>query len=192
MAARLGATRSRSAARLPISSGCWRTSSDSVRVSFDAEALERAIRAPDIEAHGLREKMAVLAVVVATTGAAAGSAQAMPSLGGQGGVSGGATVTSTRDMPTDSLSASVASTEGAAGHPGKPERCRSSERSHEEARLAEQARLDLRHDEVLPSVPPRRAASGDRHRPRLAVRFGPGIPGACSRPRRSWRDDLRL
>ena len=40
---------------------------------------------PDIEAHGLREKMAVLAVVVATTGAAAGSAQAMPSLGGQGG-----------------------------------------------------------------------------------------------------------
>ena len=64
---------------------------DSVRVSFDAEALARAID-PDIEAHGLREKMAVLAVVVATTGAAAGSAQAMPSLGGQGGVSGDATV----------------------------------------------------------------------------------------------------
>ncbi len=58
--------------------------SDNVRVSFDAEALARAID-PDIEAHGLREKMAVLAIVVATTGAAAGSAQAMPSLGGQGG-----------------------------------------------------------------------------------------------------------
>ena len=69
------------------------------RVSFDAEALARAIRDPDIEAHGLREKMAVLAVVVATTGAAAGSAQRCPRLGGQGGGSGGATVTSTRDMP---------------------------------------------------------------------------------------------
>jgi len=86
--------------------------SDSVRVSFDAEALARAID-PDIEAHGLREKMAVLAVVLATTGAAAGSAQAMPTLGGQGGGSGGTALTSTRDMPADSMSASVASTEGA-------------------------------------------------------------------------------
>ena len=86
--------------------------SDSVRVSFDAEALARAID-PDTEAHGLREKMAVLAVVVATTGAAAGGAQAMPTLGGQSGGSGGTTVTSTRDMPADSLSASVASSEGA-------------------------------------------------------------------------------
>ena len=42
-----GATRSRSAARPPISSGCWRTPATSVRVSFDAEALERAIRAPE-------------------------------------------------------------------------------------------------------------------------------------------------
>jgi hypothetical protein len=87
-------------------------SGDSIRVSFDAEALAQAI-APDIEAHGLREKMVVLAVVVATTGAAAGGAQAMPTLGGQSGGSGGTTVTSTRDMPADSLSASVASSEGA-------------------------------------------------------------------------------
>ena len=86
--------------------------SDSVRVSFDAEALARAID-PDIEAHGLREKMAVLAIVVATTGAAAGTAQAMPNLGGQGGVSNDATAAA-RDMPADSMSASVASTEGAA------------------------------------------------------------------------------
>jgi len=76
-------------------------SGDSIRVSFDAEALAQAI-APDIEAHGLREKMVVLAVVVATTGAAAGGAQAMPTLGGQSGGSGGTTVTSTRDMPADS------------------------------------------------------------------------------------------
>ena len=54
------------------------SSSDTVRVGFDAEALARAIREPDTEAHGLREKMAVLAIVVATTGAAAGAAQAMP------------------------------------------------------------------------------------------------------------------
>ena len=86
-------------------------SGDSVRVRFDAEALAGAID-PDIEAHGLREKMAVLAVVVATTGAAAGSAQAMPA-GSPGGGSGGAAVVSARDMPADSMSASVASTEGA-------------------------------------------------------------------------------
>jgi len=84
---------------------------ESVRLSFDAEALERAIRTPELEAHGLREKMAVVAVVVATTGAAAAGAQAMPTMGGQGGT--GASVTSIRDMPADSISASAASTEGA-------------------------------------------------------------------------------
>ncbi len=84
---------------------------ESVRLSFDAEALERAIRTPEIEAHGLREKMAVVAVVVATTGAVAGGAQAMPTSGGQAGS--GPTVTSVRDMPADSISASAASTEGA-------------------------------------------------------------------------------
>jgi hypothetical protein len=84
---------------------------DSVRLSFDLEALERAIRTPDTEAHGLREKMAVVALVVATTGAAAGGAQAMPVTGGHGG--GGTAITSVRDMPADSINASAASTEGA-------------------------------------------------------------------------------
>ena len=121
--------------------------SDSVRVSFDAEALAQAID-PDIEAHGLREKMAVLAVVVATTGAAAGSAQAMPSLGGQGGGS-GATVASARDMPADSLSASAASTEGAAATRANPSDAAAA-RIAQDARLAEQARLDSYRD-VLPS-----------------------------------------
>ena len=121
--------------------------SDNVRVSFDAEALARAID-PDIEAHGLREKMAVLAVVVATTGAAAGSAQAMPSLGGQGGGS-GATVASARDMPADSLSASAASTEGAAATRANPSEAAAATIA-EDARLAEQARLDSYRD-VLPS-----------------------------------------
>ena len=97
--------------------------SDSVRVSFDAEALARAVD-PDIEAHGLREKMAVLAVVVATTGVAAGSAQAMPSLGGQGGVSGGAAVTSTGDTPANPAVAAYAArnapSEGAAATRANP------------------------------------------------------------------------
>jgi hypothetical protein len=78
---------------------------DSVRLSFDAEALERAIRTPDTEAHGLREKMTVVALVVATTGAAAGGAQAMPVTGGHGG--GGTAITSVHDMPADSINAAT-------------------------------------------------------------------------------------
>jgi hypothetical protein len=77
------------------------SSSDTVRVGFDADALARAIREPDIEAHGLREKIAVLAIVVATTGAAAGAAQAMPTQVQGGGT--GTTVTEIRDMPADSM-----------------------------------------------------------------------------------------
>ncbi len=121
--------------------------SDSVRVSFDAEALARAID-PDIEAHGLREKMAVLAIVVATTGAAAGTAQAMPSLGGQGGVSSDATAAA-RDMPADSLSASAASAEGAASTRANPSDAAAATIA-QEARLAQQARFDS-YREVLPS-----------------------------------------
>ena len=123
-------------------------SGDSIRLSFDAEALARATHDPDTEAHGLREKMAVLAVVVATTGAAAGGAQAMPTLGGQSGGSGGTTVTSTRDMPADSLSASAASTEGAPATRANPSDAAAATIA-QEARLAEQVRLDLRHHEVL-------------------------------------------
>jgi hypothetical protein len=92
--------------------------SDNVRVSFDAEALARAID-PDIDAHGLREKMTLLAVVVATTGAAAGTAQAMP-VQGPGGGGTGTAVTDVRDMPADSISASAASTEGAAATRANP------------------------------------------------------------------------
>ena len=80
------------------------SSSDTVRVGFDAEALARAIREPDIEAHGLREKMAVLAVVVATTGSVVGSAQAMPTHVQGGGT--GTAITDVRDMPGDSMIAS--------------------------------------------------------------------------------------
>src|SRR6476619_7555215 len=78
--------------------------SDTIRVGFDAEALARAIREPDIEAHGLREKMAVLAVVVSTTGSVVGSAQAMPAHVQGGGT--GTAITDVRDMPGDSMIAS--------------------------------------------------------------------------------------
>ena len=149
MAARHGATRSQWAAGWPISSGCSSSRATASGSASTREALARATRDPDTEAHGLREKMAVLAVVVATTGAAAaGGAQAMPTLGGQSGGSGGTTVTSTRDMPADSLSASAASTEGAPATRANPSDAAAATIA-QEARLAEQVRLDLRHHEVL-------------------------------------------
>jgi len=78
--------------------------SETVRVGFDAEALARAIEEPDTEAHGMRDKLAVLAVVVATTGGAAGAAQAMPTHAQAGGT--GAVITDVRDSPADSMAAS--------------------------------------------------------------------------------------
>ena len=76
---------------------------DNVLIRFDAEGLGRAITT-DVEAHGLREKMAVVAMVVATTGAAAGAAQAMPALGGHGYPAGD---------PAATTSAAAAATSGA-------------------------------------------------------------------------------
>ena len=61
--------------------------SDNVRVSFDAEAPAQAID-PDIEVHGLRERMTVLAVVVATTAPPKAAPRRCRPLGWQGGVSG--------------------------------------------------------------------------------------------------------
>ena len=63
--------------------------------------------------------MAVLAVVVATTGAAAGTAQAMPTHVQGGGT--GTTVTDVHDMPADSMIASQSLSEpagpdGVSGH----------------------------------------------------------------------------
>lgn len=86
--------------------------SDTVRIGLDAEALARAIDEPDFEAHGLREKLAVLAVVVATTGAVVGTADARPT-SVQGGGTGTAAVTDVRDMPADSMVASQQSGEHA-------------------------------------------------------------------------------
>lgn len=69
-----------------------RTSGSDVMFMLDGEELEKAIDA-DVEAHGLREKAAVFAVVVAAAGASAGIAQAgaTPSIVTDGGGASGAT-----------------------------------------------------------------------------------------------------
>ena len=140
--------------------------SDSVRVSFDAEALARAID-PDIEAHGLREKMAVLAVVVATTGAAAGGAQAMPTLGGQSGVSGGATVTSTGDTADGAVAAYAARNAPSEGAPAS----RANPSDAAAATIA-QARMHSRRG-LTPTEKRCRAAITWRRR------WPPSPPGTC-------------
>jgi hypothetical protein len=54
-----------------------RTTSDSdVRLSFDADELERALEESEVDAHGMREKIAVIAVAVTAAGAGAGAAAA--------------------------------------------------------------------------------------------------------------------
>jgi hypothetical protein len=53
------------------------TAGEAVTLAFDRNALEHALEGPDIEAHGLRERAAVLAVAVVTAaGASAGVASA--------------------------------------------------------------------------------------------------------------------
>jgi len=129
--------------------------SDSGGVGFDAGARAGASD-PDAEARGLRGERAVLAVVVATTGAAAGGAQAMPTLGGQSGVSGGAAVTPAHDTPADGAVAAYAArtaptapSEGAPASRANPSDAAAATIA-QEARLAQQARFDS-YREVLPS-----------------------------------------
>jgi hypothetical protein len=59
-----------------------RSEDDEVTLWFDAEALERAVEQDEVDAHGLRERAAVVAVAVAAVGAGAGSALAMTDGGG--------------------------------------------------------------------------------------------------------------
>jgi hypothetical protein len=54
---------------------------DAVTLMFDESAIERALARGEVEAHGLREKAVVLAVVAATATATAGAAAA-PAAGG--------------------------------------------------------------------------------------------------------------
>src|SRR6185295_1552674 len=86
----------------------------------------------------------------------AGGAQAMPTLGGQSGVSGGAAVTPAHDTPADGAVAAYAArtaptapSEGAPASRANPSDAAAATIA-QEARLAQQARFDS-YREVLPS-----------------------------------------
>ena len=56
---------------------------DSIQLTFDRTAIEQALE-DDVEAHGLRQKVAILAVALTAVGGVAGSASAMPMSQGGG------------------------------------------------------------------------------------------------------------
>jgi hypothetical protein len=57
---------------------------DSIQLTFDRAALEQAFAEDDVEAHGLKQKAAILAVAVAAAAGVAGGASAMPMTSGGG------------------------------------------------------------------------------------------------------------
>jgi hypothetical protein len=59
-------------------------SGDSVSVTFDADELERMLNDPDFEAHGLKEKAAIITVAIAGAAALSGGANAMVQTDGGG------------------------------------------------------------------------------------------------------------
>lgn len=62
---------------------------EGVTLSFDSDELQQLLEDPDVDAHGLREKAAALGIVIATAGAATGSAFAHT----QGDIGGGGSAT---------------------------------------------------------------------------------------------------
>ena len=82
------------------------TDGDRVRLSIDGEKLHDALLDPDVEAHGMREKLVVFATVaaMATGGAAVASASPLHSGDLPSGTSAPATA---RDMPSDTQQATV-------------------------------------------------------------------------------------
>jgi hypothetical protein len=58
------------------------SSGDTVSCTFDADELERMLNDPDFEAHGIKEKAAIVTVAVAAAFAVTGGAQAMTSVDG--------------------------------------------------------------------------------------------------------------
>lgn len=72
------------------------TSGDEIAFLFNREELERAIADPDVEAHGLRERMLVLTVAAATAAAGTSIASAAPDQGAGPGT-GAAAVSAVHD-----------------------------------------------------------------------------------------------
>ena len=189
-----GTTHSQSAARWPISSGCWKTRVTAfVSASTRRRWRERSTPTSRPMACARRwpcwrswspppvPPRAALRRCPASEGRAAGPA---------------ATVASARDMPADSLSASAASTEGAAATRANPSDAAAA--THRRRRATGRAGATRLLPRRAAQRPPRCATGGDRPVPRPAVRFGPGIPGDPGRPHRgghgSWLgrlDDVR-
>jgi hypothetical protein len=61
-------------------------SDDEIKLTFDEAELQRLLD-EDVDAHGMREKLAVLSVAAGIAAAGAGSAAAMPYVAGEGGTS---------------------------------------------------------------------------------------------------------
>jgi hypothetical protein len=66
------------------------TEDEDIALWFDERELARAFDDPEVEAHGLREKVAVIAIAAAAAGASATPAMARFAADGQGGGGGGA------------------------------------------------------------------------------------------------------
>jgi len=79
---------------------------DQVRLMIDGRTLHDAWFDPDVEAHGMREKLVVFAAVAAMAAGGAASASAMPMT--EGGQSSTAASQVARDMPSDTQQATVA------------------------------------------------------------------------------------
>jgi hypothetical protein len=85
-----------------------RTPGENLDLIFDQDQLEHLLEGADVDAHGLRERAAVIAVVAATAaGATAGHASAMPIVA-DGGGAGGATV----EMVSDAASTGPVAVQG--------------------------------------------------------------------------------
>jgi hypothetical protein len=77
-----------------------RAGDSDLELSFDADEVQRALDDADVEGHGMRERVAVLGIVVATAGATAGGAFAHTQLL-DGGGSGATTSHATSSFITD-------------------------------------------------------------------------------------------
>lgn len=103
-----------------------RASGDAVTLTFDQEELERMLDDPDVEGHGLREKIVVLSIAAATAAsfASASGAQVLSDGGGTGGNA--AAVAMVTDASTGGVAGSVsgfttdASTSGTASDAAAP------------------------------------------------------------------------
>jgi hypothetical protein len=93
------------------------TTGDDVTFAFKADELARMLDEPDVEAQGLRERMAILTVAATTAaGIGAGVAGAMPAnLVGESGGGGGTTAAFVTDTTSSGPAAEAATAAGGAG-----------------------------------------------------------------------------